>query len=401
MKKTLILMIALAMLTGCSFFEKTQEKVEFNNHTINKLNDKFEYVNAKCLRNDAMIEYSTVNRGDEIGIIDEDDKYYYFNKDNLTLAILKDFVRTENEEPFESFTGYARSGRGIYTNYDLKERIKKLSLNDEVNVIDGFLGVYYVEYEGTYGYMDEDSISRSKISTYVAPKITEQAPTSDGGSSHSHHDDGGGGSPAPAPEPKFVPSFDEPEINLHTFSIRNDDTVQCLAYVNEVKGIVLADKIVVYLSVLQRGDAVNVVEENDDICVILIQGRKAKIEKDYIRLDSEEKYESWIGYTYGSSPVYYDYEMNNRIKRFDINDEVEVIDKIKDVCVVQLEDGLIGYMDESNISEEEIYIAPKKVEVEVPAASDGGGSSHSHHDDGGGSPAPAPEPSSGFSEDYF
>lgn len=394
-KKIIITIIFVLLLTGCSTTKEVP--VIFENHSIKQLDKKFQYQTGKCLRNDVMAQYLTLNRDDVIEIENEDDSFYYFSSNDILLAILKDFVRTENEEPFEPFTGYARSGRGIYTNYDLEERIEKLSLNDEVNVIDGFLGVYYVEYEGTYGYMDSDSISKSKISTYVAPKVTEQVPTSDGGSSHSHHDDGGGGGSS---DPSPIPSVTDTEGGeVRTDELCNENNYYYdvpLVLTNKLSGKVLIDGAVAYLTVFQRDDVLCIINDSEEFYDIIFAGRKAKVLKDYVRLDSEAQYEEWIGYTHSSS-VYSDYDLENRIGGFDTNDQVKVIDKVKNIYVVELEDGTIGYMNFSSISEEKIYIAPKKVEVETPATSDGG-SSHSHHDDGGGSPAPAPAPVSDDSD---
>ena len=393
-RKKIALFIVVMVLTGCSTVN--EQPVVLENHYVNKLDKKFEYQTGNCLRNDVMAEYITLNRDDVIEIETDDDNYYYFNNDNILLAISKKYVRTDDEEQFESFTGFARSGSGIYTNYDLEERIERLSLNDEVNVIDGFLGVYYVEYEGTFGYMNEDSISRSKISTYVAPRVTEQASTSDGGSSHSHHDDGGGGSSDPSPIPSVTDS-EGSEVRTDELRSINDCYYDIpLVSTNKLSAKVLFDGANAYLTVFQRDDVVCVIDDNGDYYDIIFAGRKAKVSKDYVRLDSDTQYEEWIGYTYDSS-VYSDYDLENKIGSFDINDQVKVIDKVKNIYVVELDDGTIGYMKFSNISEDKIYIAPKKTVVETPTSSEGG-SSHSHHDDGGGSPAPAPTPASDDSD---
>ena len=382
MKRIIVLLsLMILVLTGCS---NTQELITEPNKTIEKITDKFNYETGKCLVSTVNVEYSSLNRGDEVTIVGEDDDIYFININNLILGVDKDNIRTSKEEPFEEYEGYTRAGVGLYSDIYLEDRIKSFSLNDRVKVIDKFKNILIIDNDGSIAYMDEDSVSKSKISEYKPPVVTPNPVPSSGGGGGSSSGGGGGGNTPPAPS-----SGDGEDIQLAYHS--NNNGIVLLADNDTYSGKVLIDNTITFITSLNRDDVVYILDEDEDNYFILIEGRVGKINKKYIRKDSEAAYESWTAYTEDGAHVYDNYNLDNSMKKFSINDNVKVIDEIDNVCVIELEDGQIGYMKKSKLSENKIkvYVAPK---VEEPVAPSGGGGSSSGGGGGGGNTPTPPAP---------
>ncbi len=391
--KKLIILLTLFMLCACT--NEVKDIDSKDNNVINELSPKFIYETGICLKDNTLVEYSSLNRDKQIHIVDEDDSYYYFDNNNLVLAIDKRYVRRSDEEAFEEYTGYTRNGSKLYSDLNLSEDIKKFTLNNEVKVIDEFAGVLYVQYEDIFGYMSKSQVSSKKISTYVAPKPSTQnnnndtTPDYSGGGSSSGSD-----STAPAPaEPTPAPSSgDGEDITLSYYG----DTRIVLLSDSGIDGKVLADNIKTYITKLNRGDIVKVLDSDEEYCEILIDGRCGKIKKTYVRLDSEEAYEVWDGYAKSNIRIYND---SGLIKRCKLNEILHIVDEIDGKYVVELEDGSFAYVDTDDVSktENKVYVAPKSSTQDnsdtTPDYS-GGGSSNSGSDSSAPTPAeptPAPE----------
>lgn len=380
--KIISLLTICSLLSGCAITSNQN-----SNKEINKLTPKFEYELGKCLKDNTTIEYKTLNRGDNISIINEDDKYFYFDYNGMTLSILKDYVRTENDEPFEEYTGYTRSGSKFYSNKNLDESIHTFSLNDNVKVIDEVLDILIVEYDGQFGYMNSSQVSKKKISTYVAPKVKEEEhyESSGGGSSggsSSGGDSGGGGSSAPTPS--YNQDGDDMSLAYQGGGYHNHflDTVQ------KINGTIKIDGTITYLSRTNRNDTVYVLSEDDNEYTILINGYSGKINKAYVRMDDEEAYQGFDGYTSGGAVAYKDFEKTKKHESFSTNEIVHIIDEVDNMYVISDDEGNEYYISKSVISKNKIYIAPKpKVEEKPQETYSGGGGSSGGE---GSTPAPAP-----------
>ena len=391
--KKLIIVLTLFMLCACT--NEVKDIDSKDNNVINELSPKFIYETGICLKDNTLVEYSSLNRNKQIHIVDEDDSYYYFDNNNLVLAIDKRYVRRSDEETFEEYIGYTRNGSKLYSDLNLSEDIKKFTLNNEVKVIDEFAGVLYVQYEDIFGYMSKSQVSSKKISTYVAPKPSTQnnnndtTPDYSGGGSSSGSD-----STAPAPaEPTPAPSSgDGEDITLSYYG----DTRIVLLSDSGIDGKVLADNIKTYITKLNRGDIVKVLDSDEEYCEILIDGRCGKIKKTYVRLDSEEAYEVWDGYAKSNIRIYND---SGLIKRCKLNEILHIVDEIDGKYVVELEDGSFAYVDTDDVSktENKVYVAPKSStqdNSDITPDYSGGGSSSSGSDSSSPTPAepiPAPE----------
>ena len=389
--KRLIIILTLFMLCACT--NEVKDLNSKDNNIINELSPKFIYETGICLKDNTLVEYSSLDRDKQIHIVDEDDIYYYFDNNNLVLAIDKRYVRRSDEEAFKEYTGYTRNGSKLYSDLDLSEDIKKFTLNNEVKVIDEFAGVLYVQYEDIFGYMSRSQVSSKKISTYVAPKPSTQSNNNDttsdysGGGSSSGSDSS---SPTPA-EPTPAPSSgDGEDITLSYYG----DTRIVLLSDSGINGKVLADNIKTYITKLNRGDIVKVLDSDEEYCEILIDGRCGKIKKTYIRLDSEKAYEVWDGYAKSNIRIYND---SGLIKRCKLNEILHIVDEIDGKYVVELEDGSFAYVDTDDVSktENKVYVAPKpstQDNSDTTPDYSGGGSSSSGSDSSTPTPSePTPE----------
>ena len=392
MKRLLIITISLILLTGCSIINTEETKTEAQ--IIEEISGrKFEYSDAVCLRGRAKVQFIELNRNDEINIIDEDENFYYFDNNGLILAVEKEYVRTENDEPFEEYTGYAYSGAEVFSDYELNDKIADLYKNDEIKVIDKIGKVLLVNYEGEVRYMYQSDVSESYIVTYYRAPVVEEpvyTPSYSGGGGSSSGggsgSGGGGGGTTPDPTPS---SGDAQEISISdlAFVITEDKTefVPNDSFV-EIKGQILLDNTKAYITYFSRSEDVRVLNVDDEYAYVLISGFVGKIEREYLRLESDEEYDAWDGYAYSGAEVFYDFELTDEMDWFYKNDDVHVIDKVEDVYVVELKDGSFGYMSVDDVSETYLPTyrpAPEPEPVVTPSYSGGGG--------GGGS-SPAPEP---------
>ena len=380
MRKILLVLLLLLSCTACANILPLQEVISFDH--IEELDNKFNYQQTSSRRNYLEAEYSYLNRSDLVTIVSEDDRYYYFNDNNLLLGIDKRYLRDPNEELMEGFEGYTRAGSNLYPDLNLRtnESIHTFEKNDLVNVIDEIEDTYYVEFEGTYGFMYKTQVSKTRIVTYIAPKPVEVPTTSDDSGSHGGGGGGGGGSSAPAES-----SGDGQDISLSF----NNDYIRNSFLNNDLnmEMIVLIYNCPAYIHVYDREEDIKFIDEDDETLYVLVNGYRANVIKNHTALADE--YEQWDGYTYGGSDVYYEYYLENVLTTNSKNDEVHVIDEIGKVCIVELEDGTIGYMLREDISTKWIvtYVAPKP--VEVPSTSDDSGS-HGGGGGGGGGGSSAP-----------
>ena len=434
MKKRLLVLIALSvLLTGCANVLNIS-KEDNSEGNIEEIGTKFTYENATCRVDGAKVEFSKLNRGNEITIIDEDDEFYYFDNNGLILAIEKVYVRTDNDEQFEEYTGYTYQNADLFSDYAFENYVTSFDKNDEVRVIDEVFGRLIVEYNGQIGYMRSSEVSDEFLKTYYyrpAPKVEEPVYTPSysggggGGGSSSGGGGGGGDTPTPVnPDPPAPPApsgYDDnffeyaDDVNVHLLGFEVTDNITEFVpndSFEKVQGKVLLDGTVTYITLCNRNENVKVLEYDENTAKILIQGYAGTIEREYIRLENDEAYEEWLGYSYAGRVVFNDFNLEDVRTYLSKNDEVTVVDEIDGVYVVRLEDGTYGYMEVGDLSDTVIptyhYVAPKVEEPVYTPSYDGGGGgggSSSGGGGGGGDPTPPSPPSppadSGFTNDYL
>ena len=449
MKKILLTLLILISLTACSnteisssngktnsFLSTTTEYIneiketilkkfgivkEISGRHIVELDNKFDYEITNSRRNYLEAEYTYLNRFDIVTIIDEDDRYYYYKDNNLLLGIDKRYLRDPSEELYSGFNGYTRYGSNLYPDLNLRTNysIHTFSKNDIVYVIDEIEDMYYVEFEGTYGFMYKSQVSKTKLVTYVAPAPVEEPSYSGGGGGGSSSgggntgggssdtgggssdtgggDTGGGGSSdsgSGSGGGEITPSGDGEEGALAFYN--NHAKVVLLDNKLNMEMVVLTYNCPAYIHVYDRLEEIKYTEEKEDTLDVLVNGYHANVPKD--STDLGEPYDPWDGYTYNGSEVYYEYYLENVMLTCKKNDEVHVLDKVGRVYIVELEDGTIGYMQTDDVSSHKLvtYVAPAP--VEEPSYSGGGGGSNSG---GGSSDSGGSGSSGGWGPDVF
>ena len=90
MRKILLVLLLLLSCTACANILPLQEVISFDH--IEELDNKFNYQQTSSRRNYLEAEYSYLNRSDLVTIVSEDDRYYYFNDNNLLLGIDKRYL---------------------------------------------------------------------------------------------------------------------------------------------------------------------------------------------------------------------------------------------------------------------------------------------------------------------
>lgn len=375
--KNKIIILLLVLLCSCTSVNQHSEE-----KTISKLTDKFVYTNGVCLRDNVKIYYSSYNRGDSVEITDEDEECYYVKNGGLTLAIQKDYIRTENDQEFSGYRAYTQTGAHLYSNIERSEVVKTFSLNDEVNVIDKFAGMLLIEVDGNKGYMIPTQVSKNKFSKHADPKPAENETYTP----ESYSGGGGGSSPnssSPDPEPSAPPqSSGDGEDMVLVINIPKY-IIHFISYKKSINGIILMDDTKSYITIMNRNDPVYILDENDNQYIILINGYKGMIDKKYVRKENEDLYEKMDVYTISGATIYKDFDMKEKMFMFGINEKITIIDEVDNVYVAQMSSGEVGYIKKASVSKKKIVIVPKaekpETNEETPLYSDssGGGSSSS------------------------
>jgi len=395
MKKLLGIIAITLLISGCS-------KKEISNKEIEELTDKFTYTTGKCLVDDCLIIFTNFKRGDLVEILSEDDTYYYIDNNGIELAVEKEYIKTSDNE-FKSYTAYTYAGAILVDNIFDQNKIETYSLNDEIEVIDEFKKWAIVKIDDGYGYILLSKISKNKIvikkeEPVVTPQYTPDYSYDYGGGSSSGGSSGGGSAPAPS-EPPVTPSVDGEDMELMSYHF-GYSYIKLLDS-EEFKSYIIVDGVIAYLGKLNRNDVVKVLNSDEGYSEILINGRKAKIENKYVRLDSEVDFLTFDLYTRKYAKIYSNFKLSDEIKTCGLNDELKVLDEIDNIYVVEIDNGY-GYIAKSQTSKSKIveYVAPKVDPVPVEPSYDysGGGSSGGGSSGGGsssgGSSAPAPSESS-------
>ena len=142
---------------------------------------------------------------------------------------------------------------------------------------------------------------------------------------------------------------------------------------------VLADRAPVILITLARGDVVDVVGEYDETySVVKLETGYGLMEKRLLRMEGEESPEQWTGYARWNTQFYTDYNQKaSDAEKLSTNTKLQVLDTMDGLCVVQKEDGTIGYVSESSISRSKIRSKSSS------GGGGGGGGGASYGADGG------------------
>ena len=118
---------------------------------------------------------------------------------------------------------------------------------------------------------------------------------------------------------------------------------------------ILADHVPAILSILSRGDTVDVVGKYDEEhYVIKTELGYGLVEKNLLTMPDDESYEAWTGYSRWNRNVYDNYHLSGTpIQVLKTNTKIEVLDDLDGCCVVRVED-VTGFMKLEDISKSPI-----------------------------------------------
>lgn len=273
-------------------------------------------------------------RGHSLPITGERDDFYIVSIDGTDALVEKRFVRLESAAAYEAWDGYAKDKTELFaTAYLEGEPVAALKLNAKVCVVEDLAGALLIEWEDVQGYVDPAQISKTKIS---------------GGG-------GGGGGGADGGDIQLArrPGRRPHIVRLHMGEEQAAPIFPCT-------GTVLADQTEACLLLCNRGDNIRIIDQDANVYYTLIDGRLGTVYKRFIRLESEEAYAEWDGYSDNDVPFYAEWRMRTTIKKLPRNTELHVLDDLG-ACYLVETGGMQG------------YLAKEKVSIDKYAAPSGGG----------------------------
>ena len=252
--------------------------------------------------------YTTFDRGTEVTVIGSWKDYYVISGEEVDLLVETRLVRLGDEEAFKSYTGYAKYNTVVYADVYMEgEPITTLGQNKVVTVLDGKGDWLLIQWNDQTGYVEASQISKAKIKT---------------GSGNSNSSQEGG------------------DINLDLLSNYYGPEMEKL----ENTGVVLADSVKGILYLTSYAESLKVLSADEEICEVYLEGYTLKLPRWLVRMEGDDTYESWTGYSKYKAVVWEEYQMRNESKVLARNTQVKVLDELPDCYVVEI-DGEIGYMD--------------------------------------------------------
>ena len=357
-----IIVILLAILAFCAFKPEPTPPVEESSKPESvepPAPVEPEWEPGIVIANYAEAIYKSLAMGTQLNVTGQFKDYYVVEGEDFDLLVEKRFVRLASEEAFSGWAGYAYSGAEVFSTVYMRdaEPIAVLESNTELTVEEGKGDWLKVSWADGKGYMLREDVSEYRLG-------------------------GGGGSYTPsAPAEEPADGTDVPITDLSARGTGNGLVPLGKYYGPETEtepeftpgaGVVIAEDIEAYLTLYMRDDEVKVTESDEEYCTIWIEEEIfVKLPRWLVRLEGDEAYTSWNGYSAGGAVVYGEYQLRNETKTLDRNAEVVIIDEIPDKysyyyegCYVVTVDGELGYMLKDEVSD---------TEFSAPSYSGGGG----------------------------
>lgn len=277
--------------------------------------------------------YRTFDIGTQLKVVGKFRSYYVVEQEDANLLVNMDLLRLESDPVFESWTGYSKFGTEVFDNpYFRGEPIATLNQNTPVTVLESSGNWACIEWAEGTGYVSADKLSKWRISS--------------GGSSG-----GGGGGPSDGTD---VPigsltsaehSF-KPQVHL-LGAYYGPETEKPF---EAISATVLANHTEGYICILVRGDTVRVTACDEETATIWLgDDIYAQIPRWLLKLEGEETYEAWTGYSRWNGIVYEEHQMRTELFALSTNKQVTVLDELENCYIVEYE-GRIGYMSPDKVS---------------------------------------------------
>lgn len=368
MKKTFLFLIAAAMLltAGCGAQAPAATTVSTPEETLEATTEATEpQATTEALPEtaEALVLADRVpavllfkDRGETLDIVGDYDEEHYVVKTEPGYGLVQKFlVRTEGQEPYESWKGFARYNTELHDDLYLRgEPAQILNMNTEVEVLEDLGVSLLVKLDETMGFVKKEQISRWRIEY-------------SGGSDDSS--ESGGGSNV---------GQDGGDITLQSGG--SLILLSIIEQTGEVTGTahVLADGTPIILGYFERGDMVPVVKNPhedlilEDYCLLYLNGLYAYVQIPMLQLPGSQPYEAWDGYVGVNAKCFGNFNLTgDPMTGIWTNVPVRVLADLGDCYLVEI-NANIGYMAKDSVSK-----------TQIPIYSGGSDSSDSSSDSGG------------------
>lgn len=305
-----------------------------------------------------------LSRGDMVEVTENlDETLSTVVTDQFTGVMETQLLRFLGDEPYESWTGYARYNTEVYASYELAGYpLETLVTNEKVEVLDELDDCYVIAFE-----MEEEEDAEAEEeatagTAFVAKTQIGKNPVSaDSGSSSKGSSGGRDGG--------------DISIAYHYFHRLSDLTRTGSA---DVK----ADRAKLILRYFQRGEIVQIVTEEgyapelEGYVTILVDGEYAYLPQQWVQRESNEEYTPWEGYA-GYNCQLFDncFLRGEPVQKLNGNTKLTVLWEAEGVFVVQV-GATVGCVDALTVRT-----------TPIPSGN-GGGNSGSGSSGGGGSWTP-------------
>ena len=301
-----------------------------------------------------------LKRGDSVEVTgNPDDTHATVQTDFGTGTMEVQLLRFADEEPTESWTGYARWNTGFFADYEMGGKAPTtLKTNTKVEVLEELEDCYLVTVDGKTGFVAKAQVSKWPIKS--------NSGSNDGGSS-------GGSSSGGSSTGR-----DGGDIALAFYG-----KVHLLSAVTKTGSAqVRVDGAKVVLKYFNSGDTVQIVAEEgfapelEGYMTILVDDTYAYIPQSWVHKDADPAFDSWDGFAGYNCKLYDNYLLRGKeVKQVYGNTALTVLWTAGDVSVIRVGDT-IGYASTDTLRTTRIP-AQKKQE-------DGGSSSGGSSGGGGG-----------------
>lgn len=296
------------------------------------------------------------NRDDILDVVGEYDKEHYVVKTKSGYGLVqKILVRTEDQELYESWKGFARYNTELHDNLYLHgEPVQVLNMNTEVEVLEDLGVSLLVKLDETMGFVKKEQISKWRIEYSGSSDDSGES----GGSSNVGQDGG--------------------DITLQSGG--SLVLLSIIEQTGEVTGTahILADGTPIILGYFERGDMVPVVKNPhedlilEDYCLLYLNGLYAYVQIPMLQLPGSQAYETWDGFVGVNAKCFDNFNLiGDPMTGIWTNVPVHVLADLGHCYLVEI-NANIGYMAKDSVSK-----------TQIPIYSGGSDSSDSSGDSGG------------------
>lgn len=150
-------------------------------HILVKLSGKTDSQRGLVFSDNTEVYVTFLEKDDTVRVVEKKDDYAAILFEDSILVIPGYAVRMKDEDAFRQWTGFAKSGAELFTDYNMKDEQQLLAQNTKLTVIDEFENCFLVETEESTGYIAKDSISETEIAVYWGGGYSDGGGSSGGG----------------------------------------------------------------------------------------------------------------------------------------------------------------------------------------------------------------------------